>query len=67
MLYSRFLMGEILTDLAMVLSNPSNFSLSIVSSSIANTGGPRCCLSIFLLQIYLIEVHLQYFPIKNCM
>ena len=38
------LTGEILTDLTL----PSKFSLSIVSSSIANTGGLRCCPSIFL-------------------
>ena len=46
-------------------SNPLKFSLSIVSSSIANTGGLRCCLSIFSLSNFSVKYIHQYFGLSH--
>ena len=61
--------GNIKTFGAKLCSNPSKFSLSIVSSSIANTGGLRCCPSIFdyISHQILNKVHPSTFClIKSC-
>ena len=55
---------EILTDLTLSY-NASEFSFLIISSSIANTGGLGCCLSIISLSNFSMKSICQYISRQN--